>query len=133
MKRAIVLLLAGIVLAAPAHARPRHWYTDWKWYAGEAVIVGAVVADGRSTCLGFSRGLVENNPLARGSQSCGASVGALTVGAVAYTGLHAWYHTLPSDSTPKFWKAVNVVAIPIVVCSFHCTAAINNYAQLPPR
>jgi hypothetical protein len=108
-------------------ARPRHWYTDWHWWAGEAVIVGAVIADGRSTCQGFSRGLVEGNPLDRGAHNCGSAAGMLAVGGSIYTVLHIESYRILQNDESRAWRGLSLVTIPAIACAFHCTAAVNNF------
>lgn len=133
MRRLAVLLVLASVVPACTPARPRHWYKDWRVWAGEAMIVGSLVADGRSTCLGFSRGLVEGNAIGRGGRSCGQAVSILAVGGGIYTGLHIWENKLNEGETSKPWRAAGYLSIPVIVCSFHCTAAALNYEKLPPR
>ena len=133
MRRAFAVLMVSCLACSSASARPRHWYTNWKWWAGEAAIVGSLVADGRSTCLGYSRGLVEANPLARGTRSCASAVSILLTAGTVYTGLHVEsYRTLENDPS-KAWRAVSLVSVPAVVCAFHCTIAARNYDRLPER
>lgn len=133
MRRLAVLLVLASVVPACTPARPRHWYKDWRVWAGEAMIVGSLVADGRSTCLGFSRGLVEGNAIGRGGRSCGQAVSILAVGGGLYTTYHLWLAKLNEDETSKPWRAAGYLSIPVIACSFHCTAAALNYEKLPPR
>lgn len=133
MRRVSVLVLVLAACCSSVDARPRHWYTSAKWWAGEAVIVGALVADGRSTCLGMSRGLVERNAIGYGSRSCGGAVAVLAVGGAAYTTLHAFSERLLRDDPSRAWRTVSLVTVPVIACAFHCTAAAQNYAKLPPR
>lgn len=133
MRRLATLALLFMVAVPAAHAHPRHWYTDWRTWAGEAAIVGSLIADGRSTCLGFSRGLTEGNFLDHGSRSCGHAIAILTAGGAIYTGLHIWEAKLNHDEPSKAWRTVGYLSVPVVVCAFHCTAAARNYEKLPPR
>lgn len=122
------VLVAWLLFAVPASARPRHWYTDWKWWVGESVIVTAVVLDGKSTCDGFKRGLVEGNFVLRGSTSCGKNLGLLVVEGAVQTGLHAESYRLLRDDPSPTWRAVSLVTVPVIACSFHCTAAARNFS-----
>lgn len=130
MKRAFSAVLVLFACSASLDARPRHWYTDWRLWAGEAAIVGALVADGRSTCLGFRQGLVEGSPLARGSRSCGAAIGALVAAGSVYTTLHVTSVRLLRDDPSRAWRTAGYAAVPAVACFFHCRAAVHNYNLL---
>jgi hypothetical protein len=127
------VILAILLASTPCSARPRHWYTDWHTWAGEAVIVGALVADGRSTCTAFNHGLVEGNFLLAGSHNCGQAVSVLAVGGGIYTGLHIWDVKLNETEPNKYWRFVGHWSIPIIACSFHCTAAALNYEKINAR
>lgn len=133
MRRAPSAVLAVLLFASPCLAAPHHWYKSGKFWIGEAVIVGSLVADGRSSCVGFSRGLVEGNPLARGSRSCGEAVSVLALGGAVYTGLHVWAARLNYNEPSRAWRILGAVEVPVTVCAFHCTAAARNYEKLPAR
>lgn len=131
MHRAIPALLVLLFASTPCLARPKHWYKDWHTYVGEAAIIGSLLADGRSSCLGYSRGLVEGNALLHGSTSCGKAAAVLTVGGGIYTGLFIWEEKLNRGETNKWWLFAGDYSMPAIACAFHCTAAIKNYEKLP--
>lgn len=128
MKRFATLAAIVFLVPAVAQARPKHFYEDWKWWAGESVIIAAVALDGHSTCQGFNRGLVENNFLARGSTSCGRTAGSLVAGAGFYTALHLLDRKYVADGQSRVWDFLGYTEVPIVACAIHCTAAAHNYS-----
>lgn len=133
MKRVLAVLAVALLACASVDARPRHWYTDWKTLAGVGVIAGSLYADADSTCKGFRRGLVEGTALGRGSQSCGAAISLLAVGGVAYTGFHIFLRNESWNESSRGWLIFERIAVPVTVCSLHCTIAASNYGKIPPR
>jgi hypothetical protein len=129
----LALVLALAVASSPIAARPRHWFTDWRGWAGEAVIVGSVIADGRSSCVGYSHGLVEAGPLRSGQHSCAQAVSLLAVGGAVYTGLHIWQLRLNEDEPSWKWRTAGYLTMPATVCGLHCTAAAHNYRLIGQR
>lgn len=127
MRAAISAVLVLFLCSASVQARPRHWYTDAKLWLGEAAIIGSLVADGRSTCVGFRHGLVEGSPLDRGTRSCGASIGVLVAAGSVYTALHVESVRLRRDDPSRPWRIAGYTAVPVIACAFHCTGAIHNY------
>lgn len=130
MRIALALLLA-LLCSARMEASPRHWYSDGKFWIGEAVIVASTFADARTTCKGFSRGLVEGNPLAQNSNSCGSAIAILSIGTVIYSGLHVASYRILQDDNSKRWRALSLITVPAIACAFHCAAAVHN-AQITP-
>lgn len=121
----VILLLC----ASNAHAAPRrhHWFTDPKWWAGEAVIVTAVALDGNSTCRAVARGGVEQNMILGPHPSCG-QVAALDIGAVGYwTGFHILEWKLSYDDPKLGWRLMGYTAIPVAAAAIHGSAAAENY------
>lgn len=131
--RILLITLCALLCGAQVDARPRHWYTDKQFWLGEAVIIGATVADAKTTCDGFHRGLVEGNPLDRGSHSCGATIGLLSIGTVVYSTLHIASYRMLQDDDSRRWRALSLVAVPAIACAFHCSAAIHNANLGPAR
>ncbi len=142
----IVLFL----LAVPAQASPRHWYSDAKWWAGTAVIVGATALDVQSTCRNFGRGYVEGDFVIRGSTSCGEVSGIAFSAAAFSVGMHAlaWHcqqedfwthadgqrgrcygenHYVGKHPTLNAWLVYG--AIPAIQFGAHVPAAIYNYTR----
>src|ERR1700757_4824709 len=83
MRRVAMLALGMFIIAGSTSAGRRHWYTDKKWWIGEAVIVGSTMADANSTCRGIKRGGVEQNVLLGPSPHCG-HIYAFEGGAAGY-------------------------------------------------
>lgn len=140
---AVVLLLA---LAVPAQAAPKHFWRDWKWWAGEAVIATSLALDAHSSCRGISMGYYEGNRLLYGSRSCAAVSGAAAGGFAFYTTLHAlaWHcesnigwkcYGLNQDDGKyrKAWQTFAYTGIPATAVAFNLRAAIHNYKLPEPN
>lgn len=126
-------LLAFLLLLSPlsTFAAPRHWYTDKKWWLGEAVIAGAVFVDYHSTAINRGVGGETNpflgpHPTTRGLVIVGAS--AFTY----WTTLHAVEWHIGHDDPNKAWRIVGYTAIPVVAAAIHGTAAAHNYSLPAP-
>jgi len=133
MRKAFLAMLVLLVASASVDAAPRHWYSDARWWAGEAVIVGSVIADGRSTCTAFGRGEVEWSILARGTTSCKRITLSLVGAASAYTVGHAVSYKLVENDPSRTLRTIRFFTVPAVIFFAHGTAAIHNYQTLQPR
>lgn len=138
---AIILVL--LTLATPAQAAPKHWYKDWKWYAGAALIVASTTVDVHSSCRAFSGGYYEQNFILRGSRSCGQVAGVAFGTAAFAVGMHAlawhcnsnvgWkcYGLNQNEGKHKTaWNVITYTAIPAAFGVAHVPVAIHNY-RLP--
>jgi hypothetical protein len=126
----ISALFLALLCCGTISARPRHWYSDPKFWIGEAVIVGSTYADARTTCNGFGRGYVEGNPLDRGAHNCGAAIGILSIGTGIYTGLHIASYRMLQDDTSKAWRGVSLVTVPAIAFGFDGVSAIRNARKI---
>lgn len=153
MKTTICAVLA-LLLASSAAARPKHWYKDPKWWAGEALIGAAIAADAHSTSRGVGMGLVESNTWALGARPSNTRIAGISLGYFAIqTALHAsaWHvtHHVPlADSCSEWidpptgrkisrctefdqdrlgWRIVGYTAIPAVVLIINGHNAAKNY------
>ena len=147
---AAVLML---ILSVPGQAAPKkHWYTDAKWWAGTAVILGVSALDVQSSCRAFAEGYHEENFVIRGSQSCGQVSGFGFSFAALSVGLHAMaWHCQQDDfwtkraagekgrcygenqyegKHPKLNALLVYGAIPAIQAGVHIAAAVHNY-ELP--
>lgn len=135
MWKLAVIALVVAALARSADATPRHWYTDKKWWVGEAVIVGSTMADAASTCRGVGRGGVEQNMILGPSPSCG-HVFAFEVGATGYwTFFHALDWHLMNGENPDAklgWRVFGYTVIPIAAFAVNGSAAIQNFGVPNP-
>jgi hypothetical protein len=146
MTRLALFLTFALALAAPGQAAPKHWYTDGRWWAGTAVIVGSNILDVQSSCRAYGMGYHEQGSLLRGTRSCGkvAAVGMSFTG--LYIGLHAlaWHCQQSSfhpftcyganqydGNHPKLWGAMVYGTIPAIQAGVHLNAAIGNYRLKP--
>jgi hypothetical protein len=135
MRKSFALALAVATIAGPAGAAPRHWYSDKKWWIGEAVNIGATMADANSTCRALRRGAVEENMVLGARPSCGQAY-ALEVGAAGYwTFFHAlnWHWWDGQNPDPKLgWRLYGYASIPVAVFAINGSAAIHNYGVSYP-
>jgi len=125
--RYLALLLA-LSFAGTADARPRHWFTDPKWWLGEVIIASAIAADAHSTA-DRSRHLVEGNHLLGGNPSKLRVAGLASLSMGLQTTYHAaaWHYSVGDDDPSKAWRLVGYTAIPIVCVSIYGHAAVHNY------
>jgi hypothetical protein len=121
--RAICLLTTAV----SAEARPKHWYKDWKWWAGEAVIAGAFVADSYSTSLAQSHHVgIETNPLLGPRPNNGAIAGMSLTGFAIETSLHAYlWHSCIDDT--KAWRVTAYTALPTAGVLIIGRSAAHNF------
>lgn len=123
-------LIALLLVTAPARADHKPWFKNPEWWARHAVIVGALAADGVTTCDSFARGYVEQNSLARGNHSCRAT-GFQLAGAFAFYETLNWasVRVMRDDPSPR-WRFASRWSMPAVVAGVHGQAAAHN-ARLP--
>jgi hypothetical protein len=133
MQRILSALVVCLLASGSVEARPAHWYTDWKTIAGLAAIAGSLYADGKSTCTGYGRGLVEGGALGSGTHNCAAAIGVLSAAGIAYGGIHIWLRNEAWNETSRPWQIFERVGMPAIACAVHCSIAAHNYQILPPR
>jgi hypothetical protein len=111
---------------------PKHFWTDWKWWVGEGVIVGAMAADMRSSMLVSMRcpQCTEQNRLLGKHPSAKAQVTLLSVGIVAETGLHIAAWKLGHDDPNRFWRNMARWEVPVIVGVGEGYYAHHNYGLL---
>jgi len=133
----IIALVLCLVFGCVTEAAPRkHWFTDPKWWAGEAAIAAAIVADSHSTA---SRppGAVESNWLL-GRNPSNRKVALVSLGYFGIqTSLHAaaWHvtHHVPLADGSGYaqdrlgYRAVGYLGVPFVVGILSGHAAARNY------
>src|SRR3974390_676398 len=127
MRKTLIVLTLFVTSAIPAFGSPKHWYTDKKWWVGEAVIVTAVALDMNSTAGAIHRGGWETNvflcphPSTRRIAIMGTAAGGY------WTFFHALdWHFFHDDS--KGFRIFSYTAIPAIAVATHVPAAINNYS-----
>ena len=126
MRFAAVLLL--LVFAGSTEARPRHWYKDWRWWAGEAVIGAAIAADAHSTSRGIGQGLRESNTWVFGSKPSNGRIAGISLGYFAFQStLHAVAWHVERNETNKFWNVAKYTGVPATVAIINGHAAARNY------
>lgn len=126
MKRALLSIIL-LVLPASAVARPRHWYTDKKWYLGEFFVAASIGADAASTVQRTNRQIEGNRFLGR-NPSRQKVIGVALLSMSLQTSYHAlaWHLTVGEDDT-RPWRIVSYTAVPIICMSIYGTAAVHNY------
>lgn len=129
--RTTALALALLLVAPLAGAAPKHWYSDKKWWAGEAVIGAAVFLDMHSTSQALHNGNTESNFLL-GPHPSDGRVAAFGVGAFAYwTTAHAVdWHFFHNELLG--FRIFGYTAIPTAALITHLPAAIHNYGLPAP-
>jgi hypothetical protein len=127
-KRFVGILLLAALLCGSADAQPKHWYTDWKWWAGEAVIGAAIAADAHSTSRGIGLGLTERNTWAFGPRPSNGRIAGVSLGYFAIqTTLHAAAWHVERNETNKYWNTAKYVGVPAAVAIINGHNAVRNY------
>jgi hypothetical protein len=111
------------------HAPKDHWYKDKYFWIGAAIIAGSIAADGHSTSLGRSRGLVEGNPVLGSHPSNGKIVGVSSLAFGIQFALHIAARTVSHDDPNQAWRQFGRWAVPGVVVSINGRNAVNNYKK----
>jgi len=127
MRRSALFTLLLFTLASSVEARPRHWYTDKKWWVGEFFVAASIGADAASTVQRTGR-QVEGNHLLGKNPSRRSVIGVAVLSMSIQTSLHAeaWHITVGEDDT-KPWRLVAYTGVPIICMSIYGTAAVHNY------
>jgi len=126
--RYVVAFLLLMSLTTAAEARPKHWFTDPKWWVGEFFIAAAIGADAQSTVLRTNR-QVEGNHLLGKNPSRQSVIGVAVLSMGLQTTYHAfcWKLTVGEDDL-KGWRIVGYTAIPTeVVAIYGLKGAVHNY------
>ena len=125
----LVSFIVGIFalgFAPVAGAKPRHWFTDPKWWGGEVVIGLSTAADGATTAHGLSLGLAESNPLLGGHPRNGVIIGAgLSYFAIA-TAIHVTAWKLLRNDPNKVWRNSRYFIVPAESATILGGRAIHN-------
>ncbi len=119
-----IALLALLLVAIPAKARPKHWYARWQTYVGVGIMVGANLVDAKTTC--DRPGYQEQ----RFGHGCATAIG-LDLGNTALAiGLYSWeqHYGRNADWKPEIF--MRDWSLPIIEGSIMGAAAIHN-ATLP--
>jgi len=127
----VVLLLTASLAQAQyqSEGKHRHWYTDWKWWVGEAAIAGLRAADGHSTARARSRctGCVETNPFLGKHPQNGGIIAISSVGFAIETGLHiASWKNCPSES--RAWQIACASLAPGIDAAISLRGIVHNYS-----
>lgn len=128
--RTTALALALLLVAPLAGAAPKHWYSDKKWWAGEAVIGAAVFLDMHSTARAMGNPANVETNFILGPHPSDGRIALVGLGAFSYwTTFHALDWHFGHDDT-KPWRILGYTAIPAAALAVHLPAAIHNY-ELP--
>jgi hypothetical protein len=122
------IFMFSLLTVTNVEAKPRHWYKDWKWWMGEAVIAGAFVADGYSTSLAQSRHAgVETNPFLGPHPSNRGIVGLSLAGFSVETAMHAacWHY---SHDENKGWRIFGYTTTPTAAAAVIGRSAAHNFS-----
>lgn len=132
--RLLSLTLSILLLPSIGAARPRHWFTDKKWWLGEFFIAAAIGADAHSTVQRTGRQIEGNHLLGR-DPSRVKVIGLATLSFGLQTTYYAacWHLTTGEDDA-KGWRIVGYTAIPVTVVSIYgLKGAIHNYQLEFPK
>ncbi len=129
-------LVSGVLLilfwAQPGLARPRHWYTDRKFWVSEGVIGTAIFLDYHSTAARPYGS--ETNPFlgTHPSNRRIAGIGLLDFG--AETGFNLAFYKIAriggQANETRTWNTLGYITEPAISLATHLPAAIHNY-RLP--
>lgn len=129
MKKVFVASMLIIIAAGPASARPKHFYTDKKFWLSEAVIGTAIFLDYHSTAQ--HRLGTESSPLLGTHPSTGriAGIGILDFG--AETGFNIAFYKIAriggQANETRTWDTLGYLSQPTISLATHLPAAIHNY------
>lgn len=146
-----ISFLLALVFCCSASAAPhKHWFTDPKWWVGEAVICAALAADAHST-VSRPAYLQESNPFLGSNPSTQKVVGISLLQFGIQTSLHAaaWhvthhvplmdscqvdphtdqatYHCSEFGQDRLGWRTLGYLGIPATVAIINGHAAARNY------
>lgn len=123
----LMLLMAALTIGAPnTNAQPSWIHRHWKSTVGTLIIVGATVADAKTTCDAFHRGAIETAPWDRGGTSCKDIVLGEVAANGFYTGMRILAHHVDRNKTSKPWILFRDWSIPVGVSAIHATFAYRN-------
>lgn len=129
-------LLLALILLLPVHAeaRPKHWFSDKKWWVGEFFIAAAIGADAHSTIQRTNR-QVEGNHLLGRNPSRAKVIGLASLSMGLQTSYHAFcWHLTSGEDDAKGWRIVGYTAIPTeVVAIYGLKGAVHNYQLEFPK
>lgn len=132
MKQTIAVLLL-LALTIPVSAKPKHFYTDKKFWLSEIVIGTAVFLDYHSTATHLYGN--ETSPLLGFHPSSGkvAGIGLLDFG--VETGLNISFYKIAriggQANETRTWDMLGYITQPTISLATHLPAAIHNYGLQP--
>ena len=129
---AAVLLFGSLSQAEP---RPKHWFKDWKWWVGEALIAGIRAADAHSSVTAQA-----NCPACNETNfflGKHPSTGALAGFAAAGLGIETTFHILSwkncPDENSRWWRVASYALIPSVDAAVSIPGIVHNYGLSSPQ
>lgn len=133
MKRLFVASMLMIIMSVPASARPKHFYTDKKFWLSEAVIGTAIFLDYHSTATHLYGN--ETSPLLGTYPSTGRIAGIGILDFVVETGFNAAFYKIAriggQANETKTWNTLGYLTQPTISLATHLPAAIHNYGLQP--
>jgi len=120
------ILLLACALAVPAQTK-RHFYSDKKWWIGEAVIGASWLASG--IAINHTRAGATN---LFGNNTTSGKIALFETGIFSfYSGLHIVEWKLGHDDPKKGWRIFSYTAIPAVSASFGAATAVDALNSTP--
>lgn len=124
MKHLLAVLLL-ISLASSVSAQERHWYKSKQWWAGEAMMTAAIVADAVTTAH-RCHGCTERNPLI-GSNPDNRTIALFSSANFGVQSvLHIWSFNLGKNDPNKYWRAASLWGQPLPIAALEFNTAYNN-------
>lgn len=126
MKRTAVVLAAALAVVPTCNAKP--FYKSRRWWVGEAVIVGAYVADARSTIVGRRNcpGCAEGSLALSAHPSNNGIIGVALLGIGLESTFHALAHWSLQRDAPA-WQFAGDTAIPAENAAIILPGVVHNY------
>lgn len=132
LERVVISLLILILTCSisQANGRQRHWYRDWKWWVGEAIIAGFSFADAHSTARGLPQcpGCFETNPLLGKHPGTARIVAFSTAGFGVESALHilSWKYCPYEESSKR--SLICYALVPGEKTALTIPTIIHNYS-----
>src|SRR4051812_34705236 len=114
---------------------PKHWYKDWQWWVGIAVIGGLEVADSYSTIAGLERcpQCQETNPLIGPHPTKGKIIAYTSVGFGVKSVLHvlSWKACPDVNRRSQAWHISCNALVPGIGAGLVIPHVLHNFSLIP--
>ena len=106
---------------------PEHWYKDWEWWAGEAVLVGERFGDTYTT-VNRCKGCLETNPLLGKNPTSARVITLSMVGAGVLTTMHivSWKACPDVNRRSRVWRFACNAWVPGISSALSIPTILHN-------